>query len=112
MTVLTNVTDYSFDAEVLKNDLFVIADFWAEWSGSCKAIEPLLEQMVTSYSDRVKVVKVDIESNPIVTSRYEVLTVPTIILFKNGQVVERMDGKQVRESLKERTELYLHEFAK
>lgn len=112
MASLIDVTDFSFDAEVLKNDLLVIADFWAEWSAPCQALEPLLKQMADQYQGFLKVVKVDIESNPVTTSTYQVLTLPTLILFKNGVEVERMDGNQARQTLANRVDFYLREFAK
>jgi thioredoxin 1 len=112
MAGLIDVTDFSFDAEVLKNDLLVIADFWAEWSAPCKAFEPFLKQLADRHEDLLKVVKVDIESNPVTTSTYQVLTLPTLILFKNGVEVERMDGSQARQTLAKKVEFYLREFAK
>ena len=112
MATLTNVADYSFDAEVLKNDLLVIADFWAEWCVPCKALEPFLKELADQHEGFLKVVKVDIESNPVTTSAYEVLTIPTLILFKNGVELERMDGDQARQTLPKRVEFYLREFAR
>ena len=101
MTVLVNVTDNSFDAQVLKCDLPVITDFWAEWCEPCQALEPYLNDIAAEYAEQLKIVKVDIESNPTVTSNYSVLTIPTLIIFKNGQEVERMNGAQSKESLLE-----------
>lgn len=106
------VTDNSFDAEVLKSDILVIAEFWAEWCVPCKALEPLLAELADRYSGQTKLVRVDIEENPMVTSTYEVLTIPALILFKNGVVVERMSGEQAKESLEERVSFYLREFAR
>ena len=99
MATFVNVTDNSFDAQVLKCDIPVVADFWAEWCGPCKALEPSLEEIAADHPEQLKVVKVDIESNPTETSNYRVLTIPTLIIFKNGQEVARLNGNQTRESM-------------
>lgn len=101
MTELTSVTDNSFDAQVLKCDIPVIADFWAEWCEPCKALEPPLKEIAGEYAEQLKVVKVDIESNPNVTSNYKVLTIPALLVFKNGQEVERLNGRQTKETMLE-----------
>ena len=86
------VTDDSFDAEVLKSDLVILTDFWAEWCAPCRRIAPFLHEIAEEYEGRVKVVKLDIDANPNVTSNYGVLSIPTVIVFKNGQPVERIVG--------------------
>jgi len=96
---LVNVTDHSFDAQVLKCDLTVIADFWAEWCEPCQAIEPHLNEIAAEYKEHLKIVKVDIEFNPMVTSNYAVLTIPTLIIFKNGIEVERLNDARSKEAL-------------
>lgn len=107
MTRLVTVTDHSFDPQVLKCDIPVLADFWAEWCEPCKALEPPLNEIAAEYEERIRIVKVDIESNPMVTSNYAVLTIPTLILFKNGQEVERITEVQVKEALLETITPYL-----
>lgn len=99
MAELVNVTDNSFDAQVLKCDIPVVADFWAEWCEPCKPVESFLNEIAAEYAEQLKVVKVDIEDNPKVTSDYGVLTIPTVIVFKFGQEVERLNGMQTKESL-------------
>jgi thioredoxin 1 len=94
VAMLVNATDHSFDAEVLKCDIPVLVDFWAEWCAPCRALEPYLEEITVEYPERVKIVKLDIETNPIVTANYNVLTIPTLMLFKNGLEVERLNGTQ------------------
>ena len=99
MTSLTNVTDFSFDPEVLKCDIPVLTNFWAEWSVPAQQLQPQLEQLATAHIEQVKVVNVEIEANPTVTSNYNVLNLPTLILFKNGQEVARLTGPQDKESV-------------
>ena len=109
MAELVNVTDDSFDAQVLKCDIPVVADFWAEWCEPCKPIEVHLQEIADEHEEQLKVVKLDIESNPTVTSDYEVLTIPTVIVFKHGQEVERLNGAQSKEALLEKIEPHLDE---
>ena len=108
MTELVSVTDNSFDAEILKCDIPVVADFWAAWCEPCQAMEPSLQEIAGEYNERLKVVKVDIEFNPNVTSNYTVLTIPTLIIFKNGQEVERISGRQSKEALLEQITPHLN----
>lgn len=99
MKDLINVTDHSFDAQVLKCDIPVIADFWAEWCEPCLALEGPLQEIAVDYAGQLKVVRVDIESNPTTPVDYKVLTIPMLIIFKNGQEVERINGAQTKMSL-------------
>ena len=108
MSELVNVTDHSFDAQVLKCDLTVVADFWAEWCEPCKAIEPHLNEIAAEYKELLKIVKVDIEFNPMVTSNYAVLTIPTLIIFKNGIEVERLNDARSKEALLEQIKSHLN----
>ncbi len=108
MTELISVTDSSFDDQVLKCDIPVIADFWAEWCEPCKAFEPPLKEIAATYAEELKIVKVDIESNPTVISDYKVLTIPLLILFKNGQEVERIRGNQTKLALLDKIRPHLN----
>ena len=83
---ISHVTDTSFDADVLKADGPVLVDFWAEWCGPCKQIAPALEDLAKDYDGRVRVVKVNIDENPQTPSKYGVRGIPTIIMFKGGEV--------------------------
>ncbi len=99
MTNLMSITDSSFDPEVLKSDIPVLTDFWAEWCGPCQVLEPLLAEIGTEYETQLKIVKMDLETNPNTASAYSVLNLPTLILFKNGQEVERIIGLVSKEKL-------------
>jgi thioredoxin 1 len=102
VATIVNVTDYSFDPEVLKCDIPVLADFWAEWCMPCVALEPHLQEIAAEYSERLKIVKLDIEQNPNITAYYNVYTIPTLILFKTGLEVERLNGAQSKAALLEK----------
>ena len=72
------VTDETFEAEVLKNDKPVIVDYWAEWCGPCRMVAPVLEQIATEYADKIDVVKLNIDENPVVSQRYGIMAIPTM----------------------------------
>lgn len=86
------VGDANFDAEVLQSDVPVLVDFWATWCGPCKAIAPLVNQLATENGGKLKVVKVDIQTNPRTPARFKVVKIPTLLVFKGGEVVARQVG--------------------
>jgi len=88
----TPVTDASFDADVLGSTEPVVVDFWAEWCGPCKQIGPALEEISTEMDGRVKVIKINIDENPNVPSKYGVRGIPTLMMFKNGEVASTKVG--------------------
>ncbi len=86
------VTTQSFETEVLQSKEPVLVDFWAAWCGPCRIIAPTVEELATEYNGRLKVVKVDVDENPDVSMRYGVQSIPTLLVFKNGEVVEKLVG--------------------
>jgi thioredoxin 1 len=82
---IKHVSDGSFDADVLKSDLPVLVDYWADWCGPCKAIAPLLEEAANSYAGRVKIVKLNVDDNRDTAAAYGIRGIPTLMLFKNGK---------------------------
>ncbi|AFW00322.1 MULTISPECIES: thioredoxin TrxA [Gluconobacter] len=94
------VTDSSFETDVLKSDGPVLVDFWAEWCGPCKMIAPALEEIGAEYQGRLKVAKVNIDSNPEAPTQYGVRSIPTLIVFKDGKPVAQQMGAMPKSQLK------------
>jgi thioredoxin len=90
------VTDTTFDQEVLKSTEPVLVDFFADWCGPCKAMAPALEQVASEMQGKLKVVKVDVDQNPGITARYGIRAMPTLLVFKGGQVVGQNVGALVQ----------------
>ncbi|MEH7223031.1 thioredoxin [Bacillus sp. JJ1566] len=97
---ITNVTDQSFDTET--KDGVVLADFWAPWCGPCKMIAPVLEELDSEIGDKVKIVKLDVDDNQETAAKFGVMSIPTLLVFKNGEVVDKVVGYQPKEALAER----------
>jgi len=95
-----DVTDAEFEHEVLKADLPVLVDFWAEWCGPCKMIAPMLEELADEYNGKIKFVKVDTEENFDTTARYGIRSLPTLLVFKGGERVDQILGARPKSDLK------------
>ena len=101
------MTDANFDEIVLKADKPVLVDFWAEWCGPCRVIGPMVNDIAEDYNDRVIVGKLDVDSNPAVSAKYGIRNIPTILFFKNGQVVDKQVGVVPKGNLVNKVEALL-----
>ena len=93
------VTDDTFNAEVLKSDLPVLVDFWAEWCGPCKMVAPVLEEIATENADKIQVVKLNIDENPTIAQKYGIMAIPTMNVFSGGQVVKQIVGAKPKSAM-------------
>jgi thioredoxin 1 len=95
------VSDATFEAEVLKSAEPVVVDFWAEWCGPCRMIAPALEEIASAMNGKVKIVKLNVDENPEVAGKYGIMSIPTLMLFKNGQLASRQVGAAPKQKLEQ-----------
>ncbi len=99
MANLPAFDDNNFDEEVLKSDIPVVVDFWAEWCGPCRLVAPIVEELSEEYNGRVKFGQLDVDSSPGIASRYGIRSIPTLMIFKNGEEVGRLIGARPKNHL-------------
>jgi thioredoxin 1 len=95
------VSDATFEAEVLKASETVVVDFWAEWCGPCRMIAPALEEIAGTVGDKVKIVKLNVDENPATASKYGIMSIPTLMMFKNGELASRQVGAAPKAKLQQ-----------
>lgn len=99
MANTTPITDSNFESDVLKSNVPVLVDFWAEWCGPCRALGPKLEEIAGELKDKVRIVKLNVDENPTVPAKYGVRGIPTMILFKGGQEIDQIVGNRPKEDI-------------
>jgi len=104
MAEITDVTDATFEGEVLKSETPVLVDFWAEWCAPCRAIAPIVKELADQYGDKVKVVKINIDESPQTPGTYGIRSIPTVLAFNNGQVVSQLTGARPKAAFEEMLE--------
>jgi thioredoxin 1 len=102
---VSEVTDSNFQAEVIESERAVLVDFWAPWCGPCRVVAPVLEEMASEREEDLKVVKLNVDENQETAANFEVLSIPTLILFRNGQVAKKVIGAYPKRKLEAELEL-------
>jgi thioredoxin 1 len=97
-------TDQNFEEEVIKSGVPVVVDFWAPWCGPCQAMGPIISELAQESGDKFKVGKINVDENPAISKSLSIMSIPTIMIFKNGKIIKQLVGLQSKESLKEELE--------
>ncbi|MGM0586777.1 MAG: thioredoxin TrxA [Bacteroidota bacterium] len=100
-------TDDNFDSEVVNSDLPVLVDFWAEWCGPCRMIGPIVKEMAVEYEGKAKIGKVNVDENPSISQKYGIRSIPSLLIFKNGEVVDQVVGAVPKTQLKKQLDAQL-----
>lgn len=95
------VNDKNFEDEVLQSDIPVLVDFWAPWCGPCRAIGPVIDELAEEYAERVKIVKMNVDDSSAIPGKYSIRAIPTLILFKGGEIVDQVTGAVAKSNLEQ-----------
>lgn len=101
------LTDSNFAQEVLQSDQLVLVDFWAEWCGPCKMIAPTIKELASEYAGKAKIAKLDVDSNHVTAGQFNIRSIPSLLIFKNGVVVDQIAGAVPKQKIKERLDAKL-----
>lgn len=102
MGAMIHVTDKTFESEVLNSPVLTVTDFWAEWCMPCKRIAPILDEIATEYAGQIKIAKMDVDVNPVTPERFGITGIPTLLVFRAGQLVETLVGFMPKDRLVEK----------
>ena len=98
-STLIELDDYSFDKEIIHSGAVALVDFWAPWCGPCKILGPVIAEIAQEMHTRVRIAKVNVDENPIIAGRYRVMSIPTLLIFKDGKIVDQLIGAQPKEDI-------------
>lgn len=102
MAGILELDDYNFDKSVVENSGVTLVDFWAPWCGPCKMLGPIVEEIAKEIGDKALVAKMNVDENPIVSSRYKIMSIPSMLLFKGGKIVDQLVGVQPKDTILKR----------
>ena len=101
---ILELDDYNFDKQILENDKVSLVDFWAPWCGPCRILGPVVEELASEMGDRAVIGKLNVDDNPVVASRYKIMSIPAVLIFKGGKIVDQFVGVQPKDILLKRLE--------
>lgn len=101
MSAVLRVTDKTFDEEIINSDIPAMVDFWAEWCGPCKMVSPVVEELAKEYKDKIKIASMDVDGNREIPARFGIRSIPTLILFKGGEVAQMIIGAHPKSHIDE-----------
>jgi len=103
------LTDQNFSEEVLKSQKPILVDFWAEWCMPCQIIDPILQEIAEEFGEKIKIGKLDVDKNPLISATFSIDAIPALILFKNGKVIQRFRGVQAKQVIEEAVKSIIEE---
>lgn len=104
MANILELDDFSFDKSVIEREGIALIDFWAPWCGPCKMLGPIIEEVAKEVGDKALIAKVNVDDNPIISGRYKIMSIPSLLLFKSGKIVDQIVGLQPKDTILKRIE--------